>query len=115
MGYALRHLSDLRVTFAEFHRVLAPGGRLCILEITRPTRRLGNALLRFYMKLIVPTLTRMTTRDSQSQVLWKYYWDTIEACVEPAVVMNALSLAGFVDVARHVELGIFSEYTARKP
>ena len=31
MGYALRHISDLGVAFAEFERVLKPGGRLCIL------------------------------------------------------------------------------------
>jgi len=36
MGYALRHISDLSVAFREFHRVLKPGGRLCLLEITRP-------------------------------------------------------------------------------
>ncbi len=29
--------------------------------------------------------------------------------------MDALRTAGFVDVRRHTELGIFSEYTARKP
>ncbi len=36
MGYALRHISDVRAAFAEFHRVLRPGGRLLILEISKP-------------------------------------------------------------------------------
>ena len=36
MGYALRHLSDLTVTFREFHRVLKPGGTVCVLEMTPP-------------------------------------------------------------------------------
>ena len=39
MGYALRHVADLRSTFQEYHRVLAPGGRLLILEITPPRSR----------------------------------------------------------------------------
>jgi demethylmenaquinone methyltransferase/2-methoxy-6-polyprenyl-1,4-benzoquinol methylase len=30
MGYALRHISDLATAFAEFERVLKPGGRLCV-------------------------------------------------------------------------------------
>src|SRR5271168_2452331 len=37
MGYALRHVSDLSAAFREFMRVLKPGGRICVLEITRPT------------------------------------------------------------------------------
>jgi demethylmenaquinone methyltransferase/2-methoxy-6-polyprenyl-1,4-benzoquinol methylase len=47
--------------------------------------------------------------------LMRYYWDTIEACVAPVAIMQALGTAGFVAVDRHVELGIFSEYRARKP
>lgn len=39
MGYALRHVSDMAVAFAEFHRVLKPGGKVCILEITPPKGR----------------------------------------------------------------------------
>ena len=46
--------------------------------------------------------------------LWRYYWDTIEACIPPEQVMQALRDAGFGDVRRHVELGVFSEYTAVK-
>ena len=38
MGYALRHIGDLSAAFSEFHRVLKPGGRLCLLEITKPER-----------------------------------------------------------------------------
>src|SRR3982074_1404795 len=36
MGYALRHVSDLFAAFAEFYRVIQPGGRLCVLEFTQP-------------------------------------------------------------------------------
>src|SRR5206468_4389471 len=56
LGYALRHLADLNRAFSEFLRVLRPGGRLCILEITSPRRRLGRALLRSYMRCVVPLL-----------------------------------------------------------
>ena len=39
MGYALRHVSDLRATFGEYRRVLRPGGKVLILEISRPRYR----------------------------------------------------------------------------
>src|SRR5438552_1578518 len=106
---------DLNRAFSEFLRVLRPGGRLCILEITAPRPRLGRALLRGYMRCVVPLLTRITTGHANSQHLWEYYWDTIDACLPPQDVMRALALAGFTGVPRHVELAVFSEYTARKP
>jgi demethylmenaquinone methyltransferase / 2-methoxy-6-polyprenyl-1,4-benzoquinol methylase len=53
-------------------------------------------------------------RQQASARLWRYYWDTIAACIAPEAVLAALRAAGFDNVARHVELGIFSEYTAVK-
>lgn len=115
MGYALRHVGDLAVAFREFHRVLKPGGRLCLLEITRPDRAWSQVLLKIYMRVMVPVATRLVARHRDTPELMRYYWDTIEACAPPAVIKSALVAAGFVEVARHVELGIFSEYRALKP
>jgi demethylmenaquinone methyltransferase / 2-methoxy-6-polyprenyl-1,4-benzoquinol methylase len=115
MGYALRHIADLSAAFAEFHRVLRPGGRLLLLEISKPEGRFGTLLLRAYMRGLVPLIARLVTRRGDTSELWRYYWDTIEACIAPAEVMEALRAAGFVGVERHLELGIFSEYRACKP
>jgi demethylmenaquinone methyltransferase / 2-methoxy-6-polyprenyl-1,4-benzoquinol methylase len=115
MGYALRHLSDVDAALAEFFRVLRPGGRLLMLEITRPQRPLATLMLKLYMRTVVPALARLVARKADTSRLWRYYWDTIDACIAPPRVLEAMRSAGFVDVGRHVELGLFSEYTARKP
>ena len=115
MGYALRHISDLSLAFAEFLRVLAPGGIVCILEITRPVGRLGSAVLKTYLRTVVPALARVVARTPDMPELMRYYWDTIQACVAPEEVMGALENAGFAAVERHVEFGVFTEYRGRKP
>jgi demethylmenaquinone methyltransferase/2-methoxy-6-polyprenyl-1,4-benzoquinol methylase len=115
MGFALRHVSDLPRVFDEYLRVLKPGGRLCILEITRPRHAFGIALLKTYMRGVVPLIARRVGKQEESVELMRYYWDTIEACVPPDEVTAAIREAGFVDVRRDVELGIFSAYCASKP
>ena len=114
MGYALRHISDLGLAFTEFERVLKPGGRLCILEITQAQNRLGQWMLKNYMRGVIPLLTRFISRQKQSATIWRYYWDSIEACVPPEQVLATLSSTGLTQVRRHLEVGIFSEYQASK-
>ena len=115
MGYALRHVSDLSAAFGEFFRVLKPGGRMCLLEITRPKGPVARALLKAYMRGVVPSLARAFGRNPESATLMRYYWDTIDACAAPSEILAAIRGAGFVEDYRRVELGIFSEYCARKP
>lgn len=115
MGYALRHISDLSVAFAEFHRVLKPGGSVCILEITPPKGKIAFVLTKWYIKYIVPIFARLLAKDKGTSQLWRYYWDTIEACAAPVRVMNTLTASGFINVRRHVDIGICSVYLADKP
>ena len=141
MGYALRHVEDLAAAFGEFHRVLTPAGqsgqpgqseqsdqfgqfaqvrqpgqfgagRLCILEITRPTSRLGRAMLRLYLGTCSRLIGLFGKLAPRTPELWAYYWQTIDKCVPPEQVLAALIAAGFADVKRTVVFGIFSEYTA---
>ena len=95
MGYALRHITDLSAAFREFHRILKPGARLCILEITLPTGRLAKALLKTYIRSVVPFIGRLLTRSGDTAKLWRYYWDTIETCVAAESVLETLQACGF--------------------
>ncbi|MBI1904634.1 MAG: class I SAM-dependent methyltransferase [Rhodocyclales bacterium] len=118
MGYALRHIGDLSAAFQEFHRVMKPGARLCLLEITLPETRWGRLLLKGYMKGLVPMLALVVGRKKNTRLLWRYYWDTIEACVPPEQVLATLKAAGFTDVRRHIEvkgMSILAEYQATRP
>jgi len=114
MGYALRHVTSLEETFREYHRVLRPGGRVLILEVTKPSGRMGNFFFRLYFGRIYPALTQLFTRSRDARNMMRYYWETMDACVPPAVVLDALRAAGFSAVKRTPMLGLFSEFGAVK-
>lgn len=115
MGYALRHVSDLAVAFREFRRVLRPGGRLLMLEIGRPRGRLGLAGAKFYLKYVLPAISRLVSPKTSLATLMKYYWDTIETCVAPATILQQLAESGLADANCATEMGLFYVYQAQRP
>ncbi|HEV7242510.1 MAG TPA: class I SAM-dependent methyltransferase [Thermoanaerobaculia bacterium] len=115
IGFALRHFADLSVVFSECRRVLRPGGKIVILEITAPESRIARAVLGVYMGRLAPIAIRLKTGSARAAELCRYYWETTRDCVRPAVITDALRAAGFEDVQRRIELGIFSEYTGSRP
>jgi demethylmenaquinone methyltransferase/2-methoxy-6-polyprenyl-1,4-benzoquinol methylase len=114
MGYALRHVTDLEVTFAEYRRVLKPGGKLLILEVTKPSGPIAGFFFRIYFGRIYPALTQLFTRSADARDMMRYYWETMDACVPPEAVLAALRNVGLAEVKRNTALGLFSEYTAVK-
>ncbi len=116
MGYALRHVSDLRVAFREHLRVLKPGGALLILEISSPRSKIQFALTKFYMKRVVPFITRIGTRNNHAHILMSYFWDTIENCVPPDQIVEAMKSVGFHSAnMNEIGGGGIRDYHAVKP
>lgn len=116
MGYALRHVSDLTLTFKEYLRVLKPGGQLLILEISRPDSSLAFHVSRFFFKRIVPWLAYLGTKNPQARILMKYYWDTIESCVPPETILQTLEESGFVQSQQYTLFsGLLRDYSGFKP
>jgi demethylmenaquinone methyltransferase/2-methoxy-6-polyprenyl-1,4-benzoquinol methylase len=115
MGYALRHVTDLDVTFQEYFRVLKPGGTVLILEFSRPRSRAGLTVGRLYLKRIVPWLARWRAGSREAEILMSYCWDTVEHCVPGDLILDALKRSGFESVRRSGWFGVFVEYAARKP
>lgn len=112
IGYALRHFADLESVFRECRRVLRPGGKLVILEITAPESRAARTFLGAYMGVLFPLAAAVLTLRARVGTMMRYYWVTTRDCVRPEVILRAMREAGFRDAERNVDLGIFSEYSA---
>lgn len=111
MGYALRHMADFASVFAEFRRVLKPGGKLLILEIARAENRLAQALAGFWLGRAIPAICGLAMPRRRSRQLMRYYWDTIRECVPAATIEAEMAAAGFTGAGSTATLGVFREYS----
>ena len=115
MGFALRHVNSLDQTFREYLRVLKPGGKVLVLDITKPEGRVGITMWKVYFRDLMPWITRLFTRSKDASYLMRYYWETMEQMVPPQDVLASMECAGFENVTHTLILGCFSEYEAKKP
>jgi demethylmenaquinone methyltransferase/2-methoxy-6-polyprenyl-1,4-benzoquinol methylase len=95
MGYALRHVSDLRAAFREYRRVLKPGGVVVLMEISRPRSAVLQAVSRFYIKTVMGIVFSTATGNRDMRTLTRYWWDTTENCVASETILGALGAVGF--------------------
>jgi len=115
MGYALRHVPDLKGAFAEYRRVLKPGGIVLLLEISRPRSGLLFLLSRFYIQTVLGTVFATGTGNQDMKKLMAYWWETTERCVPPETIITALRDSGFQNCSiKEWFSGLLRDYRAVK-
>lgn len=109
IAFGIRNVSDPGVALAEFRRVLRPGGRLIILEFSRPKLapvRWGNDL---YCRVIMPRTATLISRDRSGA--YKYLPRSIETFLSREAMSEAMNRAGLGSItSRGLTLGVCTCY-----
>jgi demethylmenaquinone methyltransferase/2-methoxy-6-polyprenyl-1,4-benzoquinol methylase len=99
-AFGIRNFEHKEVGLKEFHRVLKPGGRAVVLELSVPQNRLLRALYDLYFLHILPWVGGLVSGDKAA---YKYLPASVHAFPAPDAFCAMLRDAGFARV-RHTAL-----------
>ncbi len=112
VAFGVRNLSRTQQGLEEMHRVLKSGGKLLILEFSRPSNPFIKPLYNFYLEKILPKIAGMISGDKEA---YEYLASSIAAFYEPEELMDMMKKAGFENPKRKtMTFGIVSLYIGIK-
>jgi len=112
VAFGVRNFENLEKGLSEMLRVLKPGGKVVVLEFSKPTVFPFRHLYHFYFRFVLPKIGRWVSRDSSA---YTYLPESVQAFPDGKEFLGILSQLGFKNTSwTPLTFGISSLYTGIK-
>lgn len=112
VAFGIRNFEDLDKGLTEMKRVLKPGGKLVILEFSKPRQKWFSGFYNLYMKIFAPGIARWVSKNKEA---YSYLHSSVKAFPEGDTFLHILQEVGFTQTTlKRLSLGICTIYCGRK-
>ena len=112
VAFGVRNFENLEKGLSEMYRVLNKGGKVVVLEFSRPSIFPFKQLFNSYFKYILPTIGKITSKDPKA---YRYLYESVQAFPDGKDFVSVLEKTGFnSNQCKRLSLGICSIYTGVK-
>ena len=112
VAFGVRNFENLGKGLLEMYRVTRPGGKVVILEFSKPTLFPFRQLYNFYFRNFLPVIGRVTSKDPKA---YRYLYESVQAFPDGKDFVNVLKKTGFQSATyKPLTLGICTLYLAEK-
>lgn len=112
VAFGVRNFENLHHGLSDIQRVLRPGGKLVVLEFSKPRVFPVKQFYAFYSRFILPAIGRLVSKD---QSAYTYLPESVQAFPEGRDFLARLEAAGFANNReKRLTFGICSIYVGQK-
>lgn len=94
-GFLMRNVTDIQQALKEQYRALKSGGRIVILDTTRPKKNILSPFIWIHMHVIIPTVGGLLSGERDA---YNYLPDTTEGFLTAEQLASRMTAAGFKNV-----------------
>lgn len=112
VSFGVRNFENLEKGLADMQRVVKPGGKVVIVEFSRPTKFPFKQIYNFYFKAILPKIGKLVSKDNAA---YTYLPESVQAFPDGGKFLEILKNVGFKNTqCRPLTFGISSIYIGEK-
>jgi len=112
VAFGVRNFENLEKGLADMYRVMRPGGKVVILEFSKPKRFPFKQVYNFYFKFVLPKIGRVVSKDHEA---YTYLPESVQAFPDGDDFLKILSGIGYKNpTCKPLTFGISSLYTGTK-
>ena len=112
VAFGVRNFQNLQLGLKEMYRVLKPGGRLVILEFSKPKQTAFKGIYKLYMNVVAPSFGKLFAKNKDA---YQYLNGSIQAFPEGQTFLEIMNGVGYENTyLKTLSLGICTIYCGSK-